>query len=31
LDFIIGAWPDLPEDFKERMVEMIMRILDKEK
>jgi len=31
VDFIIGAWPDLAEDFKEEMVEMIMRILDKEK
>jgi hypothetical protein len=30
LDFIIGAWPDLPEDFKEEMIEMIMRILGEE-
>ncbi len=30
LEFIIGAWPDLPEDFKEEMIEMIMRVMDKE-
>jgi hypothetical protein len=31
LDFIIGVWAKLPEDFKEEMVEAIMRVLDKDK
>jgi len=31
LDFIIGAWPELPEDFKEEIIEAIMRVLDKDK
>jgi hypothetical protein len=31
LDFVIGAWPDLPEDFKEEIVEAIVRVLDKDK
>jgi len=31
LDFVIGAWPELPEDFKEEIVEAIMRVLDKDK
>jgi len=30
LDFIIGAWTDLSEEFKEEMIEMIMLVLDKE-
>ncbi len=31
LEFVIGAWDDLPEDFKEEIVEAIMRVLDKDK
>jgi len=31
LDFIIGVWAELSEDFKKEIVEAIMRVLDQDK